>query len=175
MKHVVKQEWMGCAVATAAMLADVRYEEVATSRSQSAAARLRYRKAFRLLLERVTGTKWYLRSSWLYPPALGQFAFPKWPVATFVQDAPFRPRFGQWIVVNGDLVHDPAERTVFTLDKYPRRAWRMACWAQPVQPAELVQNQKRRRVEAMRNILWAESSILAMPDRETKPDRWSPC
>src|SRR5262249_47580007 len=28
MKHVVKQEWMGCAIASAAMIGDLSYEEV---------------------------------------------------------------------------------------------------------------------------------------------------
>jgi hypothetical protein len=120
MKHIVKQEWMGCAIATAAMLADVPYEEVIVPRAKSAAARLRQRKALCALLKRETGTKWYLRSSWLYPPSLSQFAFPRWPVAVFIQDSPFRPRFGQWIVVNTSIVHDPGEKTVYTVNSYPR-------------------------------------------------------
>src|SRR6266404_3174186 len=107
MKHVSKQDWMGCAVASAAMLADLTYEEVAARPWLPKLSRTRWPKEFCALLERVTDCEWRFTYFWIRRPALAQFSFPEWPVAVFLQDAAFLPRLGQWIVVKRDLVHDP--------------------------------------------------------------------
>jgi hypothetical protein len=49
MKHVPKQQWMGCAVATAAMLADRNYEEVAGHWPELDDARMRSPRELRAL------------------------------------------------------------------------------------------------------------------------------
>jgi hypothetical protein len=109
MKHVAKQDWMGCAVATAAMLADCTYEEVAARPSLPDLARTRYPNELCALLAGITGSAWRVTAFWFRRPVLAQFAFPEWPVAVFLEDAPFRPRIGQWVVVKRELVHDPGE------------------------------------------------------------------
>jgi hypothetical protein len=163
MKHVPKQDWMGCAVATAAMLADLTYEEVAACRSSSDVARMRWPKELCALLKRVTDSEWQVTSGWFRRPALAEFSFPEWPVAVFLQDAPFRPRLGQWIVVKRDIVHDPGERTVYTVSKYPRRDWRIAWFAQPRRPAAFAEDQARRRIDTIRHVLQIEGLGLAEP------------
>src|SRR5262249_20482068 len=135
MKHVAKQDLMGCAVASAAMLADLTYEEVAARPSLPDLARTRWPKEFCALLNGVTDSEWRVTTFWFRRPVLAHFSFPAWPVAVFVQDAPSRPRLGQWVVVKRELVHDPGERTVYTVSKYPRRDWRIASLAQPRRPA----------------------------------------
>jgi hypothetical protein len=156
MKHVRKQEWMGCAVATAAMLADLTYEEVAARQVNLDTARMRWPNKLCALLQGVTETKWEVTSYLFHRPALACFSFPQWPVAVFLQDAPFRPRFGHWIVVKREIVHDPGEWNVYTVNGYPRRDWRISCLAQPVRPAEFAQNQARRRMETIHRVLEME-------------------
>ncbi len=135
MKHVVKQDWMGCAVATAAMLGDVTYEEVAACPSLPHLARTRHANALCTLLTAVTGSTWRVTTFWFRRPDLTHFCFPEWPVAVFLQDAPFRPRLGQWVVIKREVVHDPGERTAYLVSQYPRRDWRIARLAQPRWPA----------------------------------------
>lgn len=156
MRHVPKQKWMGCAVATAAMLADLSYEEVAASQLKMDIARTRWPKELCVLLQGVTETRWQLTTFWFHRPALAHFSFPQWPVAVFLQDRPFRPRVGQWIAVKREIVHDPGERMVHTVNGYPRRDWHIACFAQPVRPAEFAQNQARRRMDIIRRVLEME-------------------
>src|SRR5262245_60202076 len=156
MKHVAKQDWMGCAVATAAMVADLTYEEVAARPSLPDLARTRDPKGLRALLAGVTGSEWRLTTFRFRRPVLAHFSFPEWPVAVFLQDAPWRPRLGQWVVVKRELVHDPGEWTVYTVRKYPRRDWRIASLAQPRRPASFAADQDRRRIDRIRRVLKME-------------------
>jgi hypothetical protein len=154
---------MGCAVATAAMLSDLTYEEVAAGPFLLDLTRTRSPKELRALLDGVTGSKWRVTTFCFRRPVLTQFSFPEWPVAVFVQDAPSRPRLGQWVVVKRDLVHDPAERAVYLMSKYPRRAWRIASLAQPRRPAAFAGDQARRRLDRIRQVLQLEGLSLAGP------------
>jgi hypothetical protein len=163
MKHVAKQDWMGCAVATAAMLADLTYEEVAARPSLPDLARTRAPKELCALLKGVTDSAWRVTTFWFRRPMLAHFAFPEWPVAVFVQDALFRPRRGQWVAVKRDLVHDPGEWTVYTLSKYPRRDWRILWLAQPRRPAAFAGDQARRRIDRIRQVLQMEGLVVAEP------------
>src|SRR5262249_30641024 len=65
MRHVSKQDWMGCAVATAAMLGDVTYEEVAACRPNLDVSRTRYPKELRALLKDVTESDWRVSPVWV--------------------------------------------------------------------------------------------------------------
>ncbi|HMC88974.1 MAG TPA: hypothetical protein VKI17_05480 [Gemmataceae bacterium] len=163
MKHVAKQDWMGCAVATAAMLADLTYEEVAARPLLPDLARTRRPRELRALLAGLTGSEWRVTTFWFRRPVLAHYSLPDWPVAVFLQDAPFRPRLGQWVVVQRELVHDPGERTVYTVSKYPRRDWRIASLARPRRPAAFAGEQACRRIDRMRQVLQMEMLSLAEP------------
>jgi hypothetical protein len=66
MKHVPKQEWMGCAVATVGMCADLSYDEVAAAlvdRDQLAGTRLP--DELRRMLTSLTATEWQIKRSWV--------------------------------------------------------------------------------------------------------------
>ena len=167
MKHVAKQDWMGCAVATAAMLADLTYEEVAARPSLPDLARTRCPKELSGLLEGITESKWRVSTLWFRRPVLAHFSFPEWPVAVLLQDAPFRPRLAQWVVVKRDLVHDPGERTVYLVSKYPLRDWRIAGLVQPRRPAAFAVDQGRRRFNRVRQVLQMEMLSLAEPERSS--------
>src|SRR5438874_3164474 len=104
MKHIPKQQLMGCAVASAAMLADVSYEEVAAHWPDLDEARMRWPREFCALVEAVTDSEWHFSPCWHPQLPVRKFPFPKWPVAAFIQDADLRPRFGQWIVVRHEIV-----------------------------------------------------------------------
>jgi hypothetical protein len=156
MKHVPKQEWMGCAVATAAMLADLTYEEVAARQLTTDIAGTRWPKEFCALLKCVTETEWKATATWFRPRVFSSFSFPQWPVAVFLQDAPFRPRTGHWIVVKRDVVHDPGERSAYALTRYLRRDWHIGCLAQPVRPLQFARYQLRRRMDAIQHVLERE-------------------
>src|SRR5262249_24741604 len=80
----------------------------------------------RALLAGVTGSEWRVTTFWFRRPVLAHFSFPEWPVAAFVQNAPWRPRLGQWVVVKRELVHDPGEWAGYTGRKYPRPHCRIA-------------------------------------------------
>lgn len=159
MKHVRKQDWMGCAVATAAMLADLSYEEVAAWPSLPSLARTRWPQEMCTLLESVTECKWRVTTLWSRRPMLAHFSFPEWPVAVFLQDAPFYPRRGQWVVVKRNLVHDPGENTVHMANKYPRREWRIASLAEPQQPVAFVEDQARRCINRIHQVLQMEGLL----------------
>jgi hypothetical protein len=156
MKHVVKEQWMGCAVASAAMLADLTYEDIAARTPALDAARLRWPHELCALLGGVTGARWRYTACWSPRPELCRFAAPLWPVAAFVQDAPSRPRLGQWVVIHGEIVHDPESRSAQHMSRYPRRNWRIAWVAQPVRPAEFAECQAQRHLEKLRTVLSVE-------------------
>jgi hypothetical protein len=147
---------MGCAVASAAMLADLSYEEAAAQSSGVDPARLRWPKELCGLLRRVTRNPWRLTSYWFPLHTLRRFSFPSWPVAAFVQDGHILASAGQWIVVKRDVVHDPGTQTVHTLTSYPLRAWRVSWLVEPVRPAEFARRQGERDLEKIRNVLRRE-------------------
>jgi hypothetical protein len=166
MNHVPKQQWMGCAVATAAMLGDLSYDEVAGHWPNLDEARMRHPKRLCALLEAVTGTQWHLAPCWYQSP-VHRFAVPPWPVAVFIQDSRLRPRFGQWIVLKDAIVHDPGEQTVYVVSRYPRRDWVVTCVARPVWPEELARSLARKRQERVRSLFQPLIAELDNPTSRT--------
>lgn len=156
MNHVPKQQWMGCAVATAAMLADLGYDEVAAHWPDLDEARMRCPREMCALLEAVTDTEWQLSPCWHPLKRVQEFSSPQ-PVAVFIQDDGLCPRFGQWIVLKREIVHDPGEWTVCVATRYPRRHWVIACVAQPARPDELARILARKRLEKVRIALQADT------------------
>lgn len=153
MQHIRKQDWMGCAIAAAAMISDLDYEQVAAHWPDVDAARLRWPRELRALLESVTDTEWRLTQCWHPLQPVREFAFPAWPLAAFIQDARKHPRFGHWVVVRNEIVHDPGESGVHLASRFPRRDWLVAWTAQPVCPNELVRSRVRNRLRRIRNAL----------------------
>ena len=146
MHHIRKESWMGCAVAAGAMLTDSSYEEVAAHRPGLDAGRSRWPpKQFRALLESLTHINWRLRRCWFRCRHVHQFPFPDWPVAVFIQNRKRRPRFGQWIVVKRNIVHDPGMSSACLLNTYQYREWFISWIAQPKRPIELANYISRNR------------------------------
>jgi hypothetical protein len=143
MNHVPKQQWMGCAVATAAMLADRSYEAVAAHWPELDEARMRSPTELCALLEAVTDTNWQFSPCWHPQPRVGEFLIPEWPVVVFIEDAVVHPHFGQWIILKDDVVRDPGEWTPYPVSRYPRRDWVVTLVAQPARPEELPRNRDR--------------------------------
>jgi hypothetical protein len=153
MKHVPKQAWMGCAVATAAMLAERTYEDVAAHWPDVSDALLRSPRDLRALLESVTDTDWRLTQCWNPLQPVCKFAFPDWPVAVFIEEPPPRARFAQWIVVRDEIVHDPGKTGADIISRYHLRDWLVTWIAQPVHPNELIRSQSRNRLQTIRDAL----------------------
>jgi hypothetical protein len=153
MKHVPKQAWMGCAVATAAMLAERTYEEVAAHWPDVSDAQLRSPRDLRALLESVTETDWRLTQCWNPLQPVCKFAFPDWPVAVFIKEPPPRARFAQWIVVRDEIIHDPGKTGADIVSRYHLRDWLVTWIAQPVHPDELIRSQARNRLQTIRDAL----------------------
>jgi hypothetical protein len=153
MNHIRKQEWMGCAVATAAMLADLSYDEVAAHWPDLTSAQLRWPRDMRALLESVTETEWQFSQCWHPVRPVRDFPFPHEPVAVFIEDAAPYSRFGQWIVVRDEIVHDPGQSGAYLTSRYPLRDWLVTWMAKPAQPAELAHSQARNRLHKLRNAL----------------------
>jgi hypothetical protein len=164
MLHVRKKKWMGCAVASAAMLADFDYDDVEAHWPDVDEARLRCPKEFRALLESLTESEWRLSEPWLPVKSVLQFAFPEWPTAAFIRDAPFQARFGQWIVVKGKIVHDPRESRACLINHYSFKDWPVTWTLQPARPDELT---GRRSLSRLDNALKALEKELGI-----KPDAW---
>src|SRR5262249_17962632 len=139
MNHIPKQQWMGCAVATAATLAGRSCEEVAAHWPDLDEARMRTPRELCALLEAGTDQEWDLVPYW-HKPKVRECAPRPSPVAVWIQDVPLRPQFGQWIVIKDKVVHDPGERAEFLVGEYPLRDWVVALVAQPMPPEELVRN-----------------------------------
>lgn len=143
MNHIPKQQWMGCAVATAAMLADRSYEAVAAHWPELDEARMRSPTELCALLKAVTDTDWQFSPCWHPQPRVGEFLVPEWPVAVFIEDAVIHPHFGQWIILNEDVVHDPGEWAPYPVSTDPRRDWVVTLVAQPARPEELARKRDR--------------------------------
>jgi hypothetical protein len=153
MKHIPKEKWMGCAVAAAAMLADLEYDQVETHWPDLSDASLRCPRQLCNLLDSVTETHWRLSQCWHPLKSISQVAFPRWPVTVFIQDEAPRPRFAQWIVVKDEIVHDPGRWSTDTINSYPLRHWLVGWIAEPYRPEELATNQARRRLRKVRSVL----------------------
>jgi hypothetical protein len=144
MNHVPKQQWMGCAVATAAMLAGRSYKDVAAHWPDMDEARMRSPRELCALLEAVTDQEWYLAPC-RHQPRVHEFLPPQWPVAVWIQDATFHPEFAQWIVIKGKLVYDPGEWTEQHMSSYPRRDWRVTLVVQSEPPEEFIRIRDRKQ------------------------------
>jgi hypothetical protein len=170
MFHTRKQEFMGCAIATAAMIADSTYEEVAARCPGEDPARLRWPHRLRRLLETMTQSRWRRRWLWRRCP-VRDFPFPDWPVAVFLQDGWWRPHFGQWVVVKGPLVHDPALPGAVVIDRYPRKDWLVAKLLQPAQPTGLQGDVSRARTALVLKELADQLSGPLAPLSDCRWDR----
>jgi hypothetical protein len=146
MFHVPKKNFMGCAIATAAMMSQMSYEEVAAKCGGASPADLRWAKKLRKLLEVVTETKWVIGFH-LWPFPVKSLSWPEWPVALFIQDSQWWCRFGQWIVVKGGLIYDPAYPKTLPMREYPLRNWFVNHLIKPKQPAQLRKIGQQRRFE----------------------------
>jgi hypothetical protein len=152
MNHIPKQQWLGCAVATAAMIADRSYEAVAAHWPDLDEARMRSPRELCALLEAVTDTDWHFCPCWHPQPRVREFLPPQWPVAVWIQETALRPHFGQWIVIKDHIVYDPGERTAHPVSSYPRRDWVVTLVAQPGPPEELVRIRERKRRQRLRDV-----------------------
>jgi hypothetical protein len=153
MKHIPKQQWMGCAVATAAMLSGRSYEEVATLWPDLDETRMRKPEEICSLLGAATDTPWRLAPRLHPSPPVCGFLPPPWPVAVWIQDTVRSPKFGLWIVVKDEVILDPGESTAHSLQLYPRRAWVVTIVAQPVRPYELPRLRSGKRLDELHSVL----------------------
>jgi hypothetical protein len=149
MKHVIKKQWMGCAVASAAMLAEVSYDEAAGHWPKMSDADLRRPQEFCALLESLTETRWHLSHCWFPCRALSQFEVPDHPVAVFIEN----DHFGHWVVLKGELVHDPGAYGPFLISRYPYRGWWVTHVAQPQRPEEVEAFLKQSRLKTLTTAL----------------------
>lgn len=146
MNHIPKRQWMGCAVATAAMLADRSYEEVMAHWPDMDEAHMRSPRQLCALLEAVTDQEWYLAPCW-DQPLVHAFLPPQRPEAVWIQDAAFHPQFGQWIVIKDKVVYDPGQWTEQNMSSYPRRDWVATLVAQSEPPEEFIRIRDRKRAQ----------------------------
>jgi hypothetical protein len=159
MKHIQKEQWMGCAVATAAMFGDLDYGEASEHRPNMDPARMRSPTELRALLQAVTGTRWRYQTCWFPRKRVDKLAFPRWPMAAFIIDREFWTRRGQWIVVKDGIVHDPGFPRCYTAESYPLRDWRVLWIAAPVRPQEWARAREAKRLERFRSSLEAEITL----------------
>jgi hypothetical protein len=162
MTHICKQEWMGCAIATAASIADLSYKEVVDLCDGVRAAELREYEAMRQLLEKVTCTRWVGKHMRRPKPVL-ETLFPDYPVAAWLENRRIAPNFGQWIAIRRELIHDPGLQAAYHFRRYLRRNWIVAALLEPADPLNL----ESRRHAHSRHVLeeLAEQMSLALADR----------
>lgn len=153
MNHIRKQKWMGCAVATAAMVADLSYEDVAAHWPDLTDAQLRWPNHLCSLLESVTETRWQVSQCWYPLKTVEEFPCPEWPIAVFISGPQPQPRFSQWIVLKGEIVHDPGDWGPRLRSRYRLRDWLVTWTAQPLRPNDFGQTQARLHLHRLRNIL----------------------
>jgi hypothetical protein len=153
MKHIPKRQWLGCAVATAAMLGDLDYEEVARHWPELNEARTRFPAELRDLLESVTDIPWKFSPCWHPQKSVAEFPFTARPVAAWIQDSPTRCRHAQWIVARGEIIHDPGLPFPEIVTRYPLRDWVVTGVIQPVRPDELDRGRFQKRMERLRGML----------------------
>lgn len=146
MNHARKKHWMGCAVASAAVLSGRSYDEVFSHWPDLDVAHAREPRELRALLEAVTDREWYLEPCW-EKPELRDFVPPNWPVAVWIQDAARGAEFGHWIVMNGDVIYDSGEPAECRTGEYARRHWVVTEVAQAVPPKEYRRLRDRSRAQ----------------------------
>ena len=147
MRHVPKQQWMGCAVASAAMLGELSYDEAAARWPVPDVAWTRDPQHMLALLQVATETEWELFSANLPTVRVNDFLSYPWPVAAWIVDAAIRARHAQWIVIDDQIIHDPAEHVAWAKRSYPRRDWFIGMIAQPVRPEVVFEMQTRRQAD----------------------------
>jgi hypothetical protein len=157
MFHIPKEEFMGCAIASAAMVADLSYEEAASFCGGASAEELRWVNKFPRFLENVTKIRW-VRAGPLWPCLLGKTSFPDFPVAALIRDQQWAPHYGQWIVVKGKLVHDPGLPRAVFMYEYPYKNWYLSEVLRPKKPADL---KKRSFAERLDKVFQEVSSECA--------------
>jgi hypothetical protein len=162
MFHVAKQDHMGCAIATAAMIAGLTYEQAAGRCLNWSPAEVRYDHRLRQLLAELTPTAWESTELWR-PYQVRDFPLPDWPVPLFLRDSWRRPRYGQWVAASGTLIHDPGLNLAFSVAEYPRRDWVVASLLEPARPALLRRGESRTRVALVLQELAAEMSEWSSP------------
>jgi len=64
MFHSQKQDWMGCAIATAATIGGITYEEAESLGGGRTPAQLRFPGETKRLLEKITHARWRWRRIW---------------------------------------------------------------------------------------------------------------
>jgi hypothetical protein len=187
MFHVPKEEFMGCAIASAAIIADLSYDEAASFCGGESAEELRWVNKFPKFLETVTKTRW-VRAGPLWPCLLGKTSFPDFPVAALIRDQQWFPNFGQWIVIKGKLVHDPGLPNALLMHEYPFKGWYMSEVLRPKNPADLRKRQFSERLNGFFKEITNEIAVMkygssmptaeaaqccstSFPERRTAP-RW---
>jgi hypothetical protein len=155
---------MGCAVASAAMLGEMSYDEALARWPSPNVAWTRDPHNLLALLEIVTETQWQLLSFVVPNVRVNDFASCPWPVGAWIQDAALGNRFGQWIVVDDQIVHDPGEPKAWAKSSYPLGRWFVGKVAQPVRPEALLENQTRRQSERI-DRKWRRSAIASIGRR----------
>jgi hypothetical protein len=146
MNHTPKKHWLGCAVATAAVLSGRRYEDVFAHWPDLDVAESRSSRELCALLEAVTDRAWYLEPCWEKPEVIN-YVPPDSPVAVWIQNTARGAEFGHWIVIHGDVIYDSGEPTECRTSEYPRRNWVVTEVAQDVPPKELVRLRDRKRAQ----------------------------
>jgi hypothetical protein len=132
MFHAQKQHWMGCAVATAATVSGLTYEEVESLAGTRSLETLRHPYEARWLIQRATHVQWRCRAI-VKPRPLRDISLQPWPAALFLQDE----RHGQWVAAKGNLVHDPELALACAINEYCRRDWLVRHWLEPAAPSWL--------------------------------------
>ena len=161
MFHVQKHDWYGCGVATAAMTAELTYEEAANRCGELEPGALRDPHRLRRTLVNLTGCAW-MGVEPFRPPLLSELPLPDHFVAVLLQDDQERPRYSQWVVLKGSLVHDPQYATAHVLAHYPRRSWFVNCLLEPAQP-ERLSDLRANRIDAVLRELAAELTVGTSP------------
>jgi hypothetical protein len=169
MFHRRKEHFMGCALATAAMLADATYADAENAASYADPGLLRYPHRMSRLLRELTGSRW--REAWLWTArTVEDFAFPNWPVAAFVQDRWWRPRLGQWVAVKGHVLHDPGLPVPSLVRHYPLKGWYVARLFEPVAKERFQARLRPARISAVLQQLARDMAAEAAKGRRDLHD-----
>jgi hypothetical protein len=138
---------MGCAVASAAMLGEMSYDEALARWPVPDVAWTRDPQHMLALLQVATETEWELFSANLPTVCVNDLLSYPWPVAAWIQDAAIRARHAQWIVIDDQIIHDPSEHVAWAKRSYPRRDWFIGMIAQPVRPEVVFEVQTQRQAD----------------------------
>jgi hypothetical protein len=152
---------MGCAIASAAMLGQVSYEDVAARASDWGwrdPARTRWPWEMHMLLQFVTQEYWKLSEVDVPTVRVREFASHPWPVAAWIQDLPEGGQFAQWIVIDDVIVHDPSDYSAWERGFYPLRDWFVGKVLEPCQPEILLKMLGREQTEPV-SPQWGPSAI----------------